>query len=83
MPFANAFFGIAVAGDMIYMAGGMQNAYATPRSKLMAYDPAADSWSEKAPMPKARATLWLCSVNGKIYAIGGNLNFLTSSFWLS
>ena len=36
------------------------------------YDPATDTWTEKADMPTARTDLSTCVVNGKIYAIGGN-----------
>ena len=35
------------------------------------YDPATDTWTEKADMPTARSELSTCVVNGKIYAIGG------------
>jgi N-acetylneuraminic acid mutarotase len=34
---------------------------------------AQNSWVEKAPMPQARADLGLAVVNGKIYAIGGQV----------
>ena len=36
-----------------------------------AYDPGADTWTSKAPMPTARAALTTCVVDGIIYAIGG------------
>jgi len=35
------------------------------------YDPATDTWSEKSPIPTARARLSTCVLDGKIYAIGG------------
>jgi N-acetylneuraminic acid mutarotase len=38
------------------------------------YDTSADTWREKAPIPLARAHLAIASVNGKIYAIGGQDN---------
>ena len=33
---------------------------------------AADTWTEKAPMPTARSILSASTVDGKIYAIGGH-----------
>lgn len=33
-----------------------------------------DSWAAKAPMPTARFSFGVASVNGKIYAIGGTVN---------
>ena len=35
------------------------------------YDPAADRWTDAAPLPIARHGLAVAAVNGKIYAIGG------------
>jgi N-acetylneuraminic acid mutarotase len=35
------------------------------------YDPSTDTWSIKADMPRARESLSISVVNGKIYAIGG------------
>jgi len=38
---------------------------------VLEYDPATDTWINKADMPSASAFLSACAVNGKIYAIGG------------
>ncbi len=35
------------------------------------YDPATDTWTQKANMPTRRTFLCAAAVNGKIYAIGG------------
>jgi len=40
-------------------------------STVEAYDPATDTWTQKADMPTARGYLSTSVVNGKIYAIGG------------
>ncbi|MDE2292523.1 MAG: hypothetical protein KGL53_10615, partial [Elusimicrobia bacterium] len=36
------------------------------------YDPAADAWTARAPMPTARYGLAAAAVGGKLYAVGGN-----------
>jgi N-acetylneuraminic acid mutarotase len=38
---------------------------------VQAYDPAADSWATRSPMPTARSGLNTASLNGIIYAAGG------------
>ncbi|HEV2978040.1 MAG TPA: kelch repeat-containing protein [Casimicrobiaceae bacterium] len=40
---------------------------------VQAYDPAADSWVTKTPMPTARSGLNTASLNGIIYAAGGEV----------
>lgn len=62
-----------VIGGKIYVAGG-QTQYTTlgmPKKTLFVYDPATDSWEQKAPMPTARGYLSAAVVDGKLYAIGG------------
>src|SRR5439155_23941703 len=38
-----------------------------------AYDPATDTWTTKASMPTARFGLSLTTINGTLYAVGGNI----------
>ncbi len=62
-----------VIGGKIYVAGG-QTQYTTlgvSKNTLYVYDPAMDSWEQKAPMPTARGYLSAAVVNGRLYAIGG------------
>ena len=40
---------------------------------VQAYDPAADSWVTKSPMPTARSGLNTATLNGIIYAAGGEV----------
>jgi hypothetical protein len=49
----------------------MNNYRSKPISRMMAYEPVNEIWSEKAPMPTARGWFTACVTNGKIYAIGG------------
>jgi N-acetylneuraminic acid mutarotase len=59
----------------IYAIGGLlrttPSGPETPSSAVEAYDPATDTWTQKAPMPTPRVALSTSVVNGKIYAIGG------------
>jgi hypothetical protein len=56
----------------IYAIGGctgMANVFPTVEE----YDPATDTWTKKADMPTARELLSTTAVDGKIYAIGGDM----------
>jgi outer membrane protein assembly factor BamB len=63
------FAGAAAApGDgKIYVLGGE-----TSGGVLAAYDPAADAWEVKAPMPTPRYGLAAVALDGKVYAVGGS-----------
>ncbi|MBK9097680.1 MAG: T9SS type A sorting domain-containing protein [bacterium] len=69
--------GIAVVGELIYIIGGTHKASssgdptAKPVSTIWAYDPVAETWTQKADLPTARLLLSACVIDGKIYAIGG------------
>lgn len=60
--------------DKIYVIGGMSGENG-PGAKIIGamemYDPALDKWVKLSDMPKSRAILSVCALNGKIYAIGG------------
>lgn len=75
----------AAVGDKIYVIGG---ATTIPGSNVTAimpstpqmsvgtveeYDPAANSWRERSPMPTPRNHAGVGVVNGKIYVIGGRV----------
>lgn len=40
-------------------------------STLEVYDPAADRWETRAPMPSAQAGLGAAAIDGRLYACGG------------
>ena len=60
----------AVVDGRIYVIGGWNDGSKTI-STVEEYDPATDTWARKADMPTRRTDLGTCTVNGKIYAIGG------------
>lgn len=66
--------GIGVIDGRLYVIGGYTQSGLTvwhPVATVYAYDPATDTWSERAPMPTARGALSVTEHEGKLYAIGG------------
>src|SRR5581483_5429093 len=65
--------GIGVAGGRLYIVGGYTQSGLTvwhPVASVYAYDPAMNTWSERAPMPTPRGALSIAEHQGKLYAIG-------------
>ncbi|MFC1718303.1 Kelch repeat-containing protein, partial [Candidatus Poribacteria bacterium] len=75
MPTARTYLSTVAVDGIIYAIGG-SDAEAIDKlnvlSTVEAYDPATDTWAEKADMPTARMQLACVAANGKIYAIGGS-----------
>jgi PKD repeat protein len=75
-----------VINDKIYVIGGWDGTAASTGktlSTLEEYDPATDTWAEKAPMPTARWGTASVAVDGKIYVIGGALDWPIKEFYTS
>jgi N-acetylneuraminic acid mutarotase len=75
MPTARMGAAAAALNGRVYVAGGdptgspADGPYLTT---LEEYDPAADAWRSRAPMPTGRRSLALVAgANGRLYAIGG------------
>jgi N-acetylneuraminic acid mutarotase len=75
MPTARAAAAACVVNDTIYIIGGVTidttTGFPMFPNVVEAYDPLTNEWTTKAPMPNARHALSACTVNGKIYAMGG------------
>ncbi|UVT16508.1 MAG: galactose oxidase [Nitrospira sp.] len=74
MPVGLHHVGIGVAGGRLYVIGGYSKSGMSvwnPVAATYAYDPATDTWIERAPMPTARGALSVTECEGKLYAIGG------------
>lgn len=56
-------------GGLLYVVAGHNGT--AHSNKVYAYDPASNSWSEKADYPIAAQSIVLRAVNGKLYGIGG------------
>jgi N-acetylneuraminic acid mutarotase len=69
--------GEAVNGKIYVIGGRLSGAFIIGfpgnTNLVQAYDPAADSWVTKAPMPTARSGLNTATLNGIIYAAGGEV----------
>ncbi len=80
MPTVRSNVSVSVVDGKIYAIGGSKTkkiqvprGFTTGSEELPTvemYDPATDTWTQKADMPTPRKTK-VCVVNGKIYAIGG------------
>jgi N-acetylneuraminic acid mutarotase len=82
MPTARKGPGTCVVDGKIYAIGGSTGADAPPvdptgfiLSTVEEYNPATDTWTTKIDMPTPRTLLSTSVVNGKIYAIGGDVAF--------
>jgi hypothetical protein len=75
MPTPRILFGMAVWQDKIYVISGSSGVDNRSRSIMSnaveVYDPSADTWQTKQPIPTARAHLQANAVNGQIYLVGG------------
>ena len=72
MPTARALLAGEVINGEVYALGGLTGI--TPLATVEAYDPATDTWRQRAPMPTARVSLAAGVVNGVLYAVGGGTN---------
>ena len=78
MPTPCNHMGGEVVNGKIYLIGGrLSGAFIIGLpgniNLVQAYDPAADSWVTKSPMPTARSGLNTANLNGIIYAAGGEV----------
>jgi N-acetylneuraminic acid mutarotase len=66
-------FGLVASSvnGIIYGLGGTLGPSSAALNTVEAYDPAADTWTYKAPLPTGGWKLTSSPVNGIIYAIGG------------
>ncbi len=74
MPVGLHHLGIGVAGGKLYIIGGYKQSGLSiwqAVATVYAYDPAMDTWAERAPMPTPRGALSVTAHDGNLYAIGG------------
>lgn len=75
MPVGLHHAGLGMIGGRLYVIGGYRQSGLSawqPVATVYAYDPATDTWTERAPMPTARGALAVAAHDGKLYAIGGS-----------
>ena len=71
MPTRRTLFVTGVVNGKIYVIGGESSLGASARATVEEYDPATDTWSQKADMPTPRTRSAASVVDGKIYVFGG------------
>lgn len=62
---------VGVLNDKIYLAGGAAGDKEIANCEV--FDPATDTWTEVAPMARARQHLAGAVLNGKFYTVGGRI----------
>jgi N-acetylneuraminic acid mutarotase len=73
MPTPRAGFGVAVLNGKIYAMGGFDRSQTHFLTVNEEYDPATNTWTEKAPMLTPRVSFATAVFEGKIYSFGGQI----------
>src|SRR5262245_54266260 len=60
----------ATAGGKLYVFAGLAPGW-KPKAMVQEFDPAANAWAQKKPMPLASHHVAFASLNDRIYAFGG------------
>lgn len=80
LPQSVAEVGVTALGGDIYVVGGTEQqgeAQATYNStQNLRYDPAQDTWTERAPLPQGLTHVGVAALGGKVYAVGGFTNIV-------
>lgn len=66
--------GAAVLDGSLYVVGGFagtENTIWNPSNHVFRFDPAGDTWTERAPLPTARGGLAVATLQGELVAVGG------------
>ncbi|MCA9539238.1 MAG: kelch repeat-containing protein [Myxococcales bacterium] len=66
--------GVAALDGRVIVAGGRDGRIAGHTARVDIYDPAADAWTEGAPMPTSRGGIAAVAYDGWMYVIGGEGN---------
>ncbi|KAM4608738.1 kelch-like protein 9 [Polymixia lowei] len=67
-----------VHGDLMYVSGGITRD--TFQKELWCYDPVSDAWSRRADMMELRGLHCMCTVEDRLYVMGGNHFHGTSDY---
>jgi len=73
MPVAVSEVGVAEVDGKIYVVGGTERGEGGEVASALnlMYDPAADRWHKRSPLPRALSHVGVVGCEGKLYAIGG------------
>ncbi len=73
MPTARSGFGVAVVNGQIYAIGGYDKSQKNFLDVNEKYNPATDTWEQKAPMPTKRVSFGIAVYENKVYCFGGQI----------
>jgi N-acetylneuraminic acid mutarotase len=82
VPEARTEVSVTTDGSLIYLIGGFATVGGRPSAPraMLAYDPAADSWTTREPIPEGVNHAGFAAVGGKLYIVGGfRVNTFTPS----
>lgn len=73
LPEGRHHYGMAAAGGKLYVIGGYPPGEFpwSPSRDVFEFDPATQQWTSRSPLPTGRAALTVVTVDGKLYALGG------------
>src|ERR1051325_2037698 len=74
LPVGLHHIGVAVIADRLYVIGGFSQSLFSvwhPVATVYAYDPKADTWTERRPMANPRGALAVAAIDGKLFGAGG------------
>jgi hypothetical protein len=63
--------GAAAVGGRVYAVGGLTNPFFNGVRTVSAYDPDSREWSPREDLPTPRGAMGVATLDGKIYAAGG------------
>ncbi len=66
--------GAAVLDGALYVVGGFtrtDDSLWDPSDRVFRFDPAGETWTERAPLPTARGGLAVTTLQGKLFAVSG------------
>ncbi|XP_036065984.1 kelch repeat and BTB domain-containing protein 11 [Oryzias melastigma] len=72
--------GICTMYNYLFIAGGIKGDKGKVSDKVFCYNPITNRWAEIRPMNQARAQLKLVSMDGFLYAIGGECLFTVEKY---
>ncbi len=71
---------VAAAGGKLYVLGGLVLGQGRATDRTFEFDPATNTWQEKAPMPTMRGASGTAELSGKIYVAGGQRDITVNEF---
>jgi len=72
LPAARGGGAVGLLGDTLHYVGGWMPDRSTDSPDHWRLAPGATSWEARAPLPRPRGHLSLTTIDGKLYALGGN-----------